>query len=121
MVIEDQPELGRVIRDVLASEGLEAVPVPDVPGALAALEERPVEFLVSDLPSDPRGSDEDPILQIAQRFPELPILVIRDPRSNDVPFFGPWRREGTRIHLRRPFRIDDLVAASQEILASRAS
>jgi DNA-binding NtrC family response regulator len=118
-VIEDQQELGRVIRDILRAEGFEAVPVRDAAAALDTLRERQAAFLVSDLPLS-GGDDGDPLAGVTEAFPDLPVIVIRDVRSDDVPFFGPWRREGSRLLLRRPFRLDDLLAAAREIHAGQA-
>ena len=118
VVIEDQPELGRVIREVLGTEGFDARPVRDAEEALRTLKEDKVEFLVSDLPSIGQAGD-DPLGAISSAYPEMPIIIIRDERSDDVPFFGPWRQEGTRVLLRRPFRLDDLVAASREVHAGQ--
>jgi DNA-binding NtrC family response regulator len=117
VVIEDQPELGQVIREVLGGEGFDVKPVPDTASALQTLrEEEKVVLLVSDLSSTDTGSG-DPLAPVAGEFPELPVIVIRDQRADDVPFFGPWRAEGSRILLRRPFRLDDLIAASREVQA----
>lgn len=117
VVIEDQPELSRVIRQVLGAEGFEAVPVQNTTEALAVLDERTVEFLVSDIPSrTPEG--EDALAEITEAWPDLPVVIVRSARSDDVPFFGPWRRDGSRVLLRRPFRIDDLVAVSREVHAA---
>ena len=119
VVIEDQPELGRVIREVLGTEGFDAVAVHDVRGALAVLQEQSVAFVVSDIPS-PSAEEGNPLAPIVDAWPELPIVVVRDERSDDVPFFGPWRQEGNRVLLRRPFRLDALVAAAREVHSARA-
>jgi len=114
VVVEDQPELGNVIRDVLGTEGFDVKPVADAGAALQTLREEKVEFLVSDL-TGMDGKSADPLQPVAEEFPALPVIVIRDARADDVPFFGPWRAEGTRIFLRRPFRLDDLIAATHEV------
>jgi DNA-binding NtrC family response regulator len=119
VLLEDQDELGRVIGDVLGGEGLEVVHAKDATAALDTIRDREVAFVVSDLPSlgIERG---DPLAPIAEPHPDLPIIIIRDPRADDVPFFGPWREEGSRVLLRRPFRIDDLLSATRELVQSSA-
>ena len=120
VVIEEQPELGRVLSEVLGTEGFDVVQVRSASDAFAALKEQPVEFLVSDLTAT-RNDGGDALVSITDAFPELPVIVIRDERDDDIPFFGPWRRNGSRLMLRRPFRLDDLVAASREIFGEQGA
>ena len=106
-----------MIREVLGGEGFDVLAVASTDEALAALRAHDVAFLVSDIPS--RAADgSDALAVLTQAWPDLPVIVVRRARSDDVPFFGPWRRDGHRILLRRPFRIDDLVAASREVSAA---
>ncbi len=115
VVIEDQPELRHVIRDVLRGEEFEVVPVSDKQEAIAALRDRRVSLLVSDLPTA-EGSGGDPLDEITDEFPELPVIVLSGYPDDAVPFFGPWRVEGKRMMLRRPFKLDDLISASREVV-----
>ncbi len=115
VVLEDQPELGRVIREVLGSEGFDVRPVQDTTSALRILREEKVEFLVSDLSSDVGAGGADPLEALASEFDALPVIVIRNARADDVPFFGRWHEDGSRLYLRRPFRLDDLVSAAREV------
>jgi DNA-binding NtrC family response regulator len=119
VVIEERPELGRVLGEVLGTEGFEVVQVRSATDALEALNQQAVEFLVSDL-TMPGHDGADALVSVTGAFPELPVIVIRDERDDDIPFFGPWRRDGSRLLLRRPFRLDDLVAASREIFGERS-
>ncbi|KPJ82689.1 MAG: hypothetical protein AMS19_07025 [Gemmatimonas sp. SG8_23] len=117
VLLEDQAELGRVIREVLGEAGMEVIQVRAAEDAVTTIRERDVAFVVSDLPSLGREHG-DPLAPISSTYPDLPIIVIRDKRDDDVPFFGAWREEGSRLLLRRPFRIDDLVSATRELLKS---
>ncbi len=105
-----------MIREVLGTEGFDVKPVPDAGAALVALREEGAVFLVSDL-SSAGGDGTDPLAAIDGEFPDLPVIVIQDQRAGDIPFFGPWRAEGSKLLLRRPFRLDDLIAASRELLS----
>lgn len=115
VIVEDQTELRQVLRDVLDEEGYEVLPVRDPAEAIAILREQSVDLLVSDLP-DQEDDSEDPLAEAAREFPELPMIVISTDPQDAVPFFGPWRLSGVRMTLRKPFRLDDLIAASRELL-----
>lgn len=114
VVIEDQAELSQVLKDVLGGEGFEVVTVRSTVEAQEAMRERKVALVVSDLPSI-GTSDDDPLGPIVRDSPDMGIVVVRDPDDEPVPFFGPWRRDGAKLILRRPFRLDDLLDAVREI------
>jgi CheY-like chemotaxis protein len=114
LVIEEQAELRRVIRDVLDDEGYEVLPVRDRSEAISILREQPVDLLVSDL-AEPEEDAVDPLEEVSREFPDLWVISLSDDSHAAGPFFGPWRISGFRMTLRRPFRIDDLIAASKEI------
>ena len=114
VVIEDQTELGHVIRDVLSDQGYEVVSVRDKYAAIGELRQRPADLVVADLP-DPEPGEGDPLAEIGREFPALRQIVLSDEAQEGVPFFGPWRVSGSRVTLRRPFRLDDLIAASRQV------
>lgn len=114
LLVEDQTELRHVLRDVLDEEGYEVLPVCDPAEAIAILREQSVDLLVSDLPEQNDG--DDPLADVVREFPELPLIVLSDDCHDGGPFFGPWRISGSRMTLRKPFRLDDLIAASREIV-----
>lgn len=115
VVIEEQVELRSVIRDVLGDEGYDVLPAGDVAEALSILREKRVDLLVSDLPEAQPG-EADPLSEVGRDFPDLPLIVLTEESKNGGPFFGPWRVQGTRVLLRKPFRLDDLIAASREVV-----
>ena len=111
-VVEDQTELGDVIRDVFGEEGYDVLTVRDQYAAMGELRHREADLLVADLPGSLPGGD--PLAEISREFPDLRLVVVTDASQEQVPFFGPWRASGSRVSLRRPFRLADLVAASRE-------
>jgi CheY-like chemotaxis protein len=115
VVIEDHTELRHVLRDVLGDEGYEVLPVRDSAEAIEVLRGRSVDLLVSDLPEHD-GGGEDPLADIARDFPELGVIILSEDSTDAGPFFGPWRVSGSRITLRKPFRLDDLIAAAKEVI-----
>lgn len=114
LVIEDQTELGEVILDVLTEEGYDVLAVRDRFAAVATLREREVDLIVADLPSPEPGTG-DPLGEITRDFADTPLVVVSD-EDGSAPFFGPWRRSGKRVELRRPFRLDDLLEVSEVLL-----
>jgi CheY-like chemotaxis protein len=115
LIVEDQNELRQVLRDVLDEEGYDVLPVSDPTEAMAILREQSVDLLVSDL-SESEDEGLDPLADVTREFPELPLIVLSDNSPDTVPFFGPWRISGSRMTLRKPFRLDDLIAASREVI-----
>ena len=115
LVIEDQNELLDVLRDVLDGEGYEVSAVRSPGEALEVLRNKSVDLLVSDY-APPFDDGSDPLVGISEEFPELPVIVFSEDDEQSIPFFGPWRTEGTRMTLRKPFKLDDLIAASREVV-----
>ena len=114
LVIEGQAELGNVIRDVLTDEGYNVMAVRDQYGAVGVLRHQPVDLVVADLPA-PEEGEGDPLREISTDFPDTPLITLVDDAADGIPFFGPWRRDGSRLFLPRPFRLDDLIAATREL------
>lgn len=114
VLIEDHTELGEVIRDVMSEEGYEVLTVRDQFAAVAILRNQRVDLVVADLPA-PEPGQTDPISELTREFPEVPLVTIVDEASEKIPFFGPWRVSGGRVTLRRPFKLDDLIAVTREI------
>jgi DNA-binding NtrC family response regulator len=115
VVIEDQTELGEVIRDVLDDQGFEVLTVRDPDAAMGELRNRGVDLIVADLPTT-RSDDGDPLAEIEQAYPDVRVIVVADDSMAQVPFLGPWRVSGSRTTLRRPFRLADLIAASRQAI-----
>ncbi|MDH3269963.1 MAG: response regulator [Gemmatimonadota bacterium] len=115
VVVEDETALGHVIRDVLTDEGYEVLPVRDQYAAVATLRSQKVDLVIADLPS-PSDGQADPVAEIENDFPDVPLILLREQTPQDVPFFGPWRQRGSKVTLRRPFRLDDLLTVTRHIL-----
>lgn len=113
VVIEDLTELGHVIRDVMGEEGYEVLSVRDQFAAVATLRGQRVDLVIADL-AHPGGPD--PLTEIERDFPDVPLIVMTEEPPDQVPFFGPWRISGSRVTLRRPFKLDDLLALSREVV-----
>ena len=115
LVIEDQAELLDVIRDLLDDEGYDVSAVQNPAEALEVLRSKSVYLMVSDF-SPPFGDGSDPLVDIDREFPDLPVIAFSEDDEQSVPFFGPWRVDGSRTTLRKPFKLDDLISALREIV-----
>lgn len=115
VVIEDHVELSEVIRDVMTEEGYDVLSVRDQFAAVATLRSQRVDLVVADLPA-PEAGRGDPLAEIGRDHADVPLIAITDVSGEDVPFFGPWRKQNGRVILRRPFKLDDLLALSRQII-----
>jgi DNA-binding response OmpR family regulator len=115
VLIEDHSELGEIIRDVMSEEGYDVLTVRDQFAAVATLRSQRIDLVVADLP-DPEPGQADPLSEVTREFPGVPLVTIVDESAEEIPFFGPWRVSGGRATLRRPFKLDDLIAVTREIV-----
>jgi len=113
VLIEDQSELGDVIRDVMSEDGYDVLTVRDQFAAVATLRNQRVDLVIADLPH-PEPGRPDPLAEITRDYPQIPLINIADESDDDIPFFGPWRVSGGRVTLRRPFKLDDLLKLTRE-------
>ena len=113
LLVEDQPELGHLIRDLLKGEGYDVVAVKTPGEAFRILREKEIQLLVTDLRDGTESSTS--LDTVTAEFPELRHIDLIDESSTAVPFFGPWRVSGFRMTLPKPIRIDDLILASRTL------
>lgn len=112
LVIEDHSELLEVLLEALTWVGYEVVPARSGAHAATVLRSRPIDLLVSDPP--PREGDSIALAALEAEFPEVPIVALAESRSGEGVFFRPWVTTGNRRTLRRPFRLQDFIAACRD-------
>lgn len=117
LLVEDQPELGHVIRDLLKEEGYDVVAVRTPREAFGILRDEEIQLLVTDLVHGPETSRS--LEGVTEEFPLLRHIELIEESPDSVPFFGPWRVSGSRMTLRKPIRIDDLIRASRALAELR--
>ncbi len=115
VLLEDHSELGAVIRDVMTEEGYDVLTVRDQFAAVATLRSESVDLLIADLPT-PESGEPDPLAEIVRDFPNVPRITVADGGQGGLPFFGPWRVFEGHATLRRPFKLDDLLALTRELV-----
>lgn len=115
LLLEDHTELGDVIRDVMTDEGYEVLAVRDQFAAVATLRGQSVDLVIADLPT-PEAGEPDPLAEIVRDFPDVPRITVADDGQGALPFFGPWRIFEGHATLRRPFKLDDLLKLTRELV-----
>ena len=115
VVIEHETELGRVIRDVLEEYGYDVMRVRDPYGAIGIMRQRSVDLVVAGRPG-PEERAAGPLAKLAEEFPDVALISVVPSGDAARPVFGTWRREDDHIVLRQPFRLEDVIAAAQELV-----
>lgn len=111
LLVEDDPAVGDVIRDVLAAEGLEVMLVRSTEEALAKLEDEKFDLVVADLVMAGGGARS-----ILKRLPHLPWrpAVVAITGLSDAAIETEMLRLGASACLRKPFTATDLLSAVQK-------
>lgn len=115
LLLEDHTELGEVICDVMTEEGYDVLTVRDQFAAVATLRNQSVDLVIADL-STPEAGQPDPLAEIVRDFSDIPRIAIVDGAHGTLPFFGPWRISEGHGTLRRPFKLDDLLTVTREMV-----
>lgn len=115
LVIEDNPEMNRFIREVLASE-FTVIGVLDAEAGEQALKEKEPDLLVTDLMLP--GTSGDELIRRLRRqsaTANLPVLVLSAKPDEElrVSLLG----EGTLDYLVKPFSAPELVARARNLVA----
>lgn len=119
VVVQDDEPLAHVMAEVLKGEGYEVLHADDEGSAAEVCGSRTVDLIVVDLRGPSQGRDA--LEEALDASDELALLEVRDEPAVMLPFFGPWRIEGRRLTLRRPFRLTDFVDAVRESSVTRKS
>lgn len=99
--------------DVLKAEGYEVLTAGNEEAAVEITSKREVDLVVSDVSTPGVGSRT--LAELVDTSPDLSLIEVRDEPAVVLPFFGPWRVEGRRLTLRRPFRLSDFLDAVREV------
>jgi FixJ family two-component response regulator len=116
MVIDDDPEMRAVLRDVLTHEGFHVHEEPgpeQVPEAVDAL--RPAAVIVDK--EMPGSNGLDLVAALGHRYPALPIIVIT--AFGGAAIRAEARRQGAADYLEKPFRMATLLDALRALRVPR--
>lgn len=119
VVVQDQAALGRVMVDVLKAEGYEVLTAESEESAAEITTGREVDLIVSDVAT--RSATPGLLAELVEGAPALALIEVRNEPAAMVPFFGPWRTEGRRLTLRRPYRLSDFLDAVRAVADGQKS
>lgn len=112
MVVEDDPAISQLLEMMIAREGYTVILASNGQEAMSILKERSlaISMVVTDI-SMPDMSGDDLIIQLEQKYPEVPVLVLtgHDITEND---HGP----NVVDILRKPFRSANLIERIKHVL-----
>ena len=112
LVVDDDPRIRQMIRDVLEEEGFAVAAAGDGPQAIRRAADQPPALVILDMTLPQMDGHEVAAALRAAHGRALPILTI----TADGGAADKARRVGAFSYLRKPFDLDDLVAAVRGVL-----
>jgi two-component system response regulator AtoC len=117
LVVDDDPALGKVVGALLAQDGIEARCVRSGAEALAALAERPVDVVITDLRMP--GMDGMTLLgKISAEHPGTPVIMFT--AHGSVPLAVEAMKRGAAEFVLKPFAREELLFVVHKALATAA-
>ncbi|MFA6899025.1 MAG: response regulator [Desulfurivibrionaceae bacterium] len=105
MVVDDEPIVGKRLKQVFGKIGFEIETYTDSAVALAAMAEKPFDIVVTDLKME--GIDGIEVLKRARAMnPQTRVIIITGYASPDTAELA--QQEGVFAFLAKPFRLDEL-------------
>ena len=117
LLAEDDPGVRRVLQRILAASGLDLDVVCDGAEALARLEEKRYDLLVTDV-SMPGASGAEVLARARQLAPDLPAVIVSG--YADPLILEELARDPNTHVIAKPFAVADLQGAVNDLLPARA-
>ena len=118
MVVEDDPGMRAVLRDVLTDEGFQVHEEPGPERVPAAVERIRPRVIVLDKEM-PGSSGIELLVTLGRRYPGIPVLVIT--AFGGAAVHAEAIRAGAAGYLEKPFRMAMLLDTLRAITAARAA
>lgn len=106
LVIDDEPDVLAVVRDLLTEEGYAVIEAVDGAEGLARCDAEPVDLVLADV-SMPGMSGWEVAAVCRERFPEVPVGFITGWGDQLDP--DQLERHGVRFVLAKPFVVSDVL------------
>jgi len=105
LVVDDEPIVGKRLKQVFGKIGFEIETYTDSAAALAAIAEKPFDIVVTDLKME--GIDGIEVLKRVRTMnPKTRVIIITGYASPDTAELA--QQEGVFAFLAKPFRLDEL-------------
>jgi two-component system response regulator AtoC len=114
LVVDDDPDVGKVLEALLQQAGIASRWVPDADAALAVLRERPVDVVVTDLRM-PGKSGIDLLEEIVERWPDIPVALLTAHGTLEVAVEASVK--GAADFLRKPFDREEVLFTVRKLIA----
>jgi two-component system, NtrC family, response regulator AtoC len=114
LVVDDDPDVGKVLEALLLQAGITCRWVPDVESALAVLRERPVDVVITDLRM-PGPSGLDLLEAVVERWPDIPVALLTAHGTLDVAVEASVK--GAADFLRKPFDREEVLFTVRKLIA----
>jgi len=118
LVIDDEPQIRSMLRQMFEREGLDVMDAPDGNVAMKLLRKQPADIIVTDLIM-PDKEGLETIMEIRQEFPQSKIIAISGGGRNDPKdYLMLAKKLGAARTFAKPVERKAIVAAVKELLAT---
>ena len=117
LVIDDEPQVRRLIRQMLSRAGHEVAEAADGAEGLESIRVQAPDVIITDILM-PNKEGIETIREVRREVPTLPILVISGNAGSTL-YMEMAKMLGAHASLAKPFRSAELLRAVDELLAQR--
>ena len=117
LVIDDEPGIRELLRDVLTGAGHEVEVAADGRQGLAAQRARPADLIITDIFMPEREGIET-IIELQQDFPAIKVIAMSGGgnRARSLDYLPTARQFGAVRTLPKPFDVEVMLALVREVL-----
>ena len=114
LVVDDDPAVRKVVQALLVQAGIEVTPVPSGRDALAVLEGRPIDVIITDL-NMPEMDGMTLLERVNAQWPAVPVIVLT--AHGTVRVAVEAMKRGASDFVLKPFDRDELLFVVRKAIA----
>ncbi len=114
LVVDDDPNIRKILKDLLDKEGFHVLTAPDVDKALTTLDEQDLELIVTDLKM-PGKSGMDLVTLVKDRKPATPVIMVT--AYGDIEAAVAAMKRGAYDFITKPFDENELLNVIKKALS----